>query len=100
MKMKADYDRLTGTSAVWIRDNAAPLSIGLVLFGMLVSSLGFFDVISELSTYLSRMALGVFTIATVVIGFEIVAFESTSVTTATTAAVTESERTSGDNSDE
>jgi len=100
MKIRADYDRPTGTFAVWVREHAAPLSISLVLLGMSVSSLGYFDVIPELWTYLSRMGLGVFTIATIVVGFEIVAFVDASVTAATTASATATAHTSDDDSDE
>jgi len=99
MKIRVNYDRPTGTFAVWVREHAAPLSIGLVLLGMLVSSLGYFDVILGLWTYLSRMGLGIFTIATIVVGFEVVAFEDASVTAATTMSVTATANTSDDESD-
>jgi len=66
---------------------------------MLVSSLGYFDVILGLWTYLSRMGLGIFTIATIVVGFEVVAFEDASVTAATTMSVTATANTSDDESD-
>jgi len=66
---------------------------------MLVSSLGYFGVIPGLWTYLSRMGLGIFTIATIVVGFEVVAFEDASVTAATTVSVTATANTSDDESD-
>jgi hypothetical protein len=48
MKIKVDYDRPTGAFAVWVREHAAALSIGLVLFGMVVSSLGLFNMIPRI----------------------------------------------------
>jgi len=99
MDIRVDYDRPTGTFAAWVREYAASLSIGLVLFGMFVSSLGFFNLVPGLWTYLLRMALAVFTIGTIVVGFEIVAFESASVTVSMTASVTETVQTSDEDSD-
>lgn len=100
MEIQVDYDRSTGAFAVWIREHASSLSIGLVLAAMLVSSLGFLSVIPEFWAYLLKMALGVFTIGTIVVGFEIVAFANGSVTTATTTSVTATAHTSDDESDE
>ncbi|NLV13981.1 MULTISPECIES: hypothetical protein [Haloarcula] len=99
MKIRVDHDRATGTFAVWVREHAASLSIALVLFGMIVSSLGFFNVIPGFWTYSLRMILGVFTIGTIVVGFEIVAIERGSVTVPTSTSVTETAHTSDDESD-
>jgi len=100
MNIRVDYDCWTGKFAVWVREHAAPLSIGLVLLGMLISSLGYCNVIPESLTYYLRMKLGIFTIATIVVGFEVVAFERAGVTTVTTASATATTHTSDDKSDE
>jgi len=100
MKIRVDYDRPTGAFAVWVREHAAPLSVGLVLFGMFVSSLGFFNVIPGFWTYLLRMTLALFTIGTIVVGFEVVAFASGSVTTATISSGTATTHVSDDDSEE
>ena len=99
MKIGVDYDRRTGKFAVWVREHAAPLSIVLVLLGMLISTLGHFSVIHGLLAYFLRIGLGVFTIATIVVGFEVVAFEHAGVTTDTTTNMTETTHTSDDKSD-
>lgn len=100
VKIRVDYDRPTGTFAVWVREHAAPLSIGFILLGMLISSLGYFDVIPGLWAYVSRIGLGIFTIVTIVVGFEVVAFADADATAATTASTTATTHNSDNNSDE
>jgi hypothetical protein len=68
--------------------------------GILVSSLGFFNVIPGLWAYFLRITLAIFTIGTIVIGFEIVAFASGTVTTTTKVSASEIVHTSDDDSDE
>ena len=98
--IRADFDKPSGTVAIWIREHAARLSIGLVIFGIGVSTLGFLDLIPRMETYLLRTALGVFTVGTIVVGFEIVAFAEISAKDGERATVTGSLHEAEDCSDD
>lgn len=72
--ISVNYDRFSGTVAIWLRENAIPLSVLLILASMFVRTLGYFAYLDATCAYILNMSLSVATLGGVLIGFEVIAF--------------------------
>jgi hypothetical protein len=97
MDIKVDYDKWTGNVINWVRNYALHLSTGLILFGSLVSILGYCNYLTPTHSLLMVLLVDAIAILSILIGFEVVASMSGSAEAGVNATAKVSEETTKDN---